>query len=122
MGLNVLIVDDDMINRMLLKALLKKNVKVRTVVESENGADALEKIKERDDYDLVLLDIMMPVLNGIEFLKIFRSDMGNSHIPVIVLTTDDTKKAEVFDNGANDFLRKPIMEKDLTRAIDQWTQ
>jgi len=111
-----------MINRMLLKALLKKNVKVRTVVESENGADALEKIKERDDYDLVLLDIMMPVLNGIEFLKIFRSDMGNSHIPVIVLTTDDTKKAEVFDNGANDFLRKPIMEKDLTRAIDQWTQ
>jgi len=121
MGLKVLVVDDDMINRMLLKALLKKNVKISAVVECENGADALEKIKADDDFDLILLDIMMPVLNGIEFLKIFRSDMGNSHIPVIVLTTDDTKKTEVFDNGANDFLRKPIIEKDLTRVIAHWT-
>ncbi len=121
MGLKVLVVDDDMINRMLLKALLKKNAKISTIVECENGADALEKIKANDDFDLILLDIVMPVLNGIEFLKIFRSDMGNSHIPVIVLSTDDTKKTEVFDNGANDFLRKPIMEKDLMRMIDQWT-
>jgi len=121
MGLNVLVVDDDMINRMLLKALLKKNPKVGTIVEAENGSDALEKTKSRGDIDLILLDVMMPVLNGIEFLKIFRSDMVNSHIPVIVLTTDDTKKTEVFDNGANDFLRKPILEKDLVRIIDQWT-
>ena len=121
MGLNILVVDDDMINRMLLKALLKKNVKVSTVIEAENGSEALKKTRSRDDIDLILLDIMMPILNGIEFLKIFRSDMGNSHIPVIVLTTDDTKKTEVFDNGANDFLRKPIIEKDLTQAIDQWT-
>ncbi len=121
MGLKVLVVDDDMINRMLLKALLKKNMKVSTIVECENGADALEKIKANDDFDLILLDIVMPVLNGIEFLKIFRSDMGNSHIPVIVLTTDDTKKNEVFGHGANDFLRKPIIEKDLTLLIAQWT-
>lgn len=121
MGLNVLVVDDDEINRMLLKALLKKNSKVSTVVEAENGSDALEKIEGRDDIDLILLDIVMPILNGIEFLKIFRSDMENSHIPVIVLSTDDTKKTEVFDSGANDFLRKPIMEKNLTRIIDQWT-
>ncbi len=121
MGLNILVVDDDMINRMLLKALLKKNMNVNTIIEAENGADALEKMESRDDINLILLDIIMPILNGIEFLKVFRSDMGNSHIPVIVLTTDDTKKAEVFDHGANDFLRKPIKEKDLTRVIDQWT-
>ncbi len=121
MGLNILVVDDDMINRMLLKALLKKNTKVSSIVEAENGSEALQIARSRDDIDLILLDIMMPILNGIEFLKIFRSDMGNSHIPVIVLTTDDTKKTEVFDNGANDFLRKPIMEKDLMRLIDQWT-
>ena len=121
MGLKVLVVDDDMINRMLLKALLKKNAKISIIVECENGADALEEIKANTDFDLILLDIVMPVLNGIEFLKIFRSDVGNSHVPVIVLSTDDTKKTEVFDNGANDFLRKPIMEKDLMRMIDQWT-
>ena len=121
MGLTVLIVDDDMINRMLLKALLKKNPKVSTVIEAENGSDALEKVRSRSDINLILLDVMMPILNGIEFLKIFRADMANSHIPVIVLTTDDTRKTEVFDNGANDFLRKPILEKDLVRIIDQWT-
>jgi len=121
MGLNILIVDDDMINRMLLKALLKKNPKVGTVIEAENGSEALEKIRSGSSIDLILLDIMMPILNGIEFLKIFRSDMANSHIPVIVLTTDDTRKAEVFDNGANDFLRKPILEKDLNRLVEQWT-
>ena len=121
MGLNVLVVDDDMINRMLIKALLKKNPKIGAIIEAENGSEALEKTRSRSDINLILLDVMMPILNGIEFLKIFRSDMANSHIPVIVLTTDDTKKTEVFDNGANDFLRKPILEKDLSRVIDQWT-
>ena len=121
MGLNVLVVDDDMINRMLLKALLKKNPKIGTVIEAENGSDALEKAKKSSNIDLILLDVMMPILDGIEFLKIFRSDMANSHIPVIVLTTDDTRKSEVFDNGANDFLRKPILQKDLARSIEQWT-
>lgn len=121
MGLNVLIVDDDMINRMLLKALLKKNTKVSNVIEAENGQEALEKAKNADNIDLILLDVMMPILNGVEFLKIFRADMSNSNVPVIVLTTDDTRKTEVFDNGANDFVRKPIIEKDLTRVIDQWT-
>jgi len=121
MRLNVLIVDDDMINRMLLKALLKKNPKISNISEAENGAEALKITRKGDQIDLILLDIMMPILNGIEFLKIFRSDMANSHIPVIVLSTDDTKKTEVFDSGANDFLRKPIIEKDLTRIIDQWS-
>jgi len=121
MGLNVLVVDDDMINRMLLKALLKKNPKVGTIVEAENGSDALEKTKSRGDIDLILLDVMMPVLNGIEFLKIFRSDMSTAHIPVIVLSTDDSRKTEVFDNGANDFMRKPIKEGDLFAKMAQWS-
>ena len=64
----------------------------------------------------------MPVVDGIEFLKIFRSDMENNHIPVIVLSTDDTRKTEVFDNGANDFLRKPVKEEILSAKIAQWTQ
>ncbi len=64
---------------------------------------------------------MMPVVDGIEFLKIFRSNMANSHIPVIVLSTDDTRKTEVFDNGANDFLRKPVKEDHLNEKIAQWT-
>jgi len=64
---------------------------------------------------------MMPVVDGVEFLKIFRSDMTNAHIPVIVLSTDDTRKTEVFDNGANDFLRKPVNADLLSKKIAQWS-
>ena len=121
MGLKVLVVDDDMINRMLLKTLLRKNPKVTEIVEAENGSDALNKLKSDSSIGLILLDIMMPIVDGIEFLKIFRADMSNSHIPVIVLSTDDTRKTEVFDNGANDFLRKPIKEEMLFEKLDQWS-
>ena len=121
MGLKVLVVDDDMINRMLLKTLLKKNPKVSEIIEAENGSDALEKIKKDPTINLILLDIMMPIVDGIEFLKIFRLDMENAHIPVIVLSTDDTRKTEVFDSGANDFLRKPVKEEMLNAKIDQWS-
>lgn len=119
--MNVLIVDDDMINRMLLKTLLRKNPLVGEIIEAENGSDALNKLKTNSQVDLILLDIMMPIVDGIEFLKIFRADMNNSHIPVIVLTTDDTKKSEVYDNGANDFIRKPIKEDILFEKIEQWS-
>jgi len=121
MGLKVLVVDDDMINRMLLKTLLKKNPKVSEIAEAENGSDALNILKKDSSFDLILLDIMMPIVDGIEFLKIFRADMGTAHIPVIVLSTDDTRKTEVYDNGANDFIRKPVKEEALFEKIDQWS-
>lgn len=121
MALKVLIVDDDFINRKLLQTLLKKNANVADIVEAENGSDALDKLKRDSSINLILLDIMMPIVDGVEFLKIFRSDMSNSHIPVIVLSTDDTRKTEVFDNGANDFIRKPIKEDDLFNKITQWS-
>ncbi len=121
MALKVLVVDDDFINRKLLQTLLKKNPSVTETVEAENGSDALDKLKRDSTINLILLDIMMPIVDGIEFLKIFRSDMSNAHIPVIVLSTDDTRKTEVFDNGANDFLRKPVKEEKLNEKITQWT-
>ena len=121
MGLKVLIVDDDFINRKLLQTLLKKNPSVTEISEAENGSDALDKLKKDSNIDLILLDIMMPIVDGVEFLKIFRSDMVNAHIPIIVLSTDDTRKTEVFDNGANDFLRKPIKEEHLFAKMAQWT-
>jgi putative two-component system response regulator len=121
MALKVLVVDDDFINRKLIQTLLKKNPKVTEIIEAENGSDALDKMKKDPSINLILLDIMMPVVDGIEFLKIFRSDMNNANVPVIVLSTDDTRKTEVYDNGANDFLRKPVMQDNLYEKIDQWS-
>ena len=121
MNLKVLIVDDDFINRKLLQALLKKYPDIiRDTVEAENGSEALAAIKGDPGINLVLLDVIMPVLDGKEFLKVFRSDSNNSGTPVLVLTTDDTQKSAIFELGADDFLLKPINEDELINKIRKW--
>ena len=123
MSLKVLIVDDDFINRKLIQALLKRHTElVGEMLEADNGSEALKVLKEHPDIDLILLDILMPVLDGKEFLKIFRSDPENSRIPVIVLSTDDTQKTTVMNLGAEDFIIKPIGEEELIDRIRYWTQ
>ena len=116
--LTVLAVDDDMINLKLLKSMLMKNPNIKEVIEAKNGADAIGHIKSRSDIDLILLDIIMPVMNGIEMLKVVRSDENIEQVPIIVLTTDETKKTEALELGANGFLMKPIRNNDLEAKIN----
>ena len=117
--LKILAVDDDMINLKLLKSMLKKSARVRDVVEAKNGADAIAVLKTQDDIDIVLLDIIMPVMGGIEMLRVVRADEALQELPIIVLTTDETKKAEALECGANGFLMKPIRERDVISQIDK---
>jgi len=113
----ILAVDDDIINLKLLKSMLMKDPNVKEVIEAKNGADAIDKIKVRPDINLILLDILMPVMNGLEMLKVVRSDDNIEQVPIIVLTTDETKRAEALELGANGFLMKPIRNADLTQKI-----
>jgi len=117
--LKVLAVDDDLINLKLLKSMLMKSGYVEEVVEAKNGADAIGALKQGKDFDIVLLDIIMPVMGGIEMLKVLRADESMKQPPVIVLTTDETKKVEALEAGANGFLMKPVREKDLSAKITQ---
>jgi len=117
--LKVLAVDDDIINLKLLKSMLMKTSYVYEVIEAKNGADAIAVLKIHDDVDIVLLDIIMPVMGGIEMLKVLRADDNMEQLPVIVLTTDETKKTEALESGANGFLMKPIRERDLSMKISQ---
>lgn len=116
--IKVLAVDDDMINLKLLKSMLKKLGNVTEVIESGNGSDAIGILKSRDDIDLILLDIIMPVMNGIEMLKVVRADDNLKQLPIIVLTTDETKKGEALEFGANGFLMKPIRADELKTKIE----
>jgi len=121
--LKVLLVDDDTINRKLIKALLSHHQDmVEDVIEANNGAEALEIVEKNPNINLVLLDILMPILDGRGFLKAFRSQKSNSNTPVIVLTTDDSKKSEMLNYGADDILIKPIKEVNLMKHISYWTQ
>ena len=119
--LKVLAVDDDMINLKLLKTILMKAPNVYQVVEAKNGADAITVLKTQDDIDIILLDIIMPVMGGIEMLKVVRADESLRQLPVIILTTDETKKTEALECGANGFLMKPVREKDVLSKIAQLT-
>ena len=113
----VLAVDDDMINLKLLKSMLTKSGRVIEVVEAKNGSDAIGVLKSRDDIDLILLDIIMPIMGGIEMLKVVRADDNLRQLPIIVLTTDETKKSEALEFGANGFLMKPIRSEELIKKI-----
>ena len=116
-NLIVLAVDDDMINLKLLKSMLKKTGKVQEVIEAKNGSDAIDVLKMRNDIDLVLLDIIMPIMGGIDVLKVVRADENLRQVPIIVLTTDETKKGEALEFGANAFLMKPIRNVDLMNKM-----
>ena len=113
----VLAVDDDMINLKLLKSMLMKSDNVKEVIEAKNGSDAIGELKGRDDIDLILLDIIMPIMGGIDMLKVVRADDNLRQLPIIVLTTDETKKVEALECGANGFLMKPIKRDDLLKKM-----
>ena len=113
----ILAVDDDMINLKLLKSMLMKSGNVKEVIEAKNGSDAIGELKGRDDIDLILLDIIMPIMGGIDMLKVVRADDNLRQLPIIVLTTDETKKVEALECGANGFLMKPIKKEDLLKKM-----
>ena len=117
--LKILAVDDDFINLKLISSMLKRNDNVDTIVEATNGLDALNLLKTEVQIDLILLDIKMPVMDGIEFLTNLQSIPEFQKLPVIVLTTDETRKNEAFDRGAFDFLVKPIRDHDLSSKIQK---
>ncbi len=118
--LKILYVDDDIINRKLLETILRKNPKVYETLEAKDGQEALEILNKNPDVDFVLLDILMPRLDGIETLKYMKKDPRFSKIPVIALSTDETQKGKAIDAGANDFINKPIKEQELNQKIDRF--
>jgi CheY-like chemotaxis protein len=113
----VLVVEDDIFNRMLIKSLLMK-VKNIKVVEAKDGLEALS-ILDNSEIDICLLDLHMPTLNGFETLNIIRNGTTFEDIPVIVITSDEIEKKKSFALGANDFMAKPFDLESLKSKIYQ---
>ncbi|MFA6760965.1 MAG: response regulator [Sulfuricurvum sp.] len=117
-SLTVLAVDDEPINLRLLRSMLLKLTNVQEVIEARDGKEAVDIVRSRDDIDIILLDILMPIMNGTEVIKVLRSDSSIRQLPIIVLTTDETKKQESLELGANDFLVKPIRKDELVTKLE----
>jgi len=113
----VLIVDDDYINRKLLISILKKELYQVEAIESIDGYDALMLCQEHEDIQLILLDIEMPKVNGIQFLERYNSDEKFRRVPTIAISSNDLHKKNAKAAGADAFLVKPITEEKLIEAI-----
>ena len=102
----VLVVDDQEINRDSLGIILEDDYEV---LYAENGKEALEQMTAHaEEMSLVLLDLMMPVMNGFEVLESVRKDEQLSHIPIIVLTAEKSAELQALQMGAADFITKPF--------------
>jgi PleD family two-component response regulator len=111
----ILCIDDSKLNRaFIIKILTPLNI---TVDEAENGIAGLEMIS-KNSYDLILLDIIMPEMDGFGFLKEFSRDAREQFIPVILMTGLDDLNAKIkgLSTGADDYLLKPLMSRSLLQG------
>ena len=110
----VLIVDDQEINRDVLGSILEDDYEL---LYAENGEEALNIMREqRERLSIVLLDLMMPVLNGFEVLETVRNDELLRQIPIIVLTAERSAELQALQMGASDFIPKPFDEQEVILA------
>ena len=100
--------------------MLKKHGGIGEIIKAPNGLEALNILTQRKDIGIILLDIVMPVMNGLEFLDNTQVKTLIKNIPVIVLTTDETTKKDSLSKGANDFLTNPITENVLFEKINNF--
>ena len=111
----ILVVDDNDGLRSFIVTLLEGDYRV---LSAGNGQMALEKAT-RELPDLVISDVMMPVMDGLSFCKALKGQLATSHIPVVLLTAKslDDQRAEGYDSGADAYISKPFSEKVLLSRI-----
>jgi CheY-like chemotaxis protein len=119
-GRKVLVVDDDLRNAFSLTALLERGL--ATVVVAESGPAAITMLAETPDIDIVLMDIMMPIMDGYETIRAIRAFDDFKRLPIIAVTAKVVtgERQRCIDAGANDFVPKPINSTELLAALGPW--
>ena len=116
----ILLVDDDMRNVFTLMSVLEP--KGIDVITANNGLKAIEKLEENENIDLVIMDIMMPVMNGYEAMREIRKIKKFESLPIIALTAKAMKgdREKCLESGANDYLQKPLDVNKLFSILRVW--
>jgi CheY-like chemotaxis protein len=120
--MRVLIVDDILTNRVLSSRILER--RGHSVQTAENGMQAIERL-EKEDFDLVLMDLQMPVMSGLEAMGIIRSSLSSVRrhdIPVIAITAacPDEGKKQCYDAGMNGYLVKPLRHEEFLEIVERY--
>jgi two-component system chemotaxis response regulator CheY len=116
--MRVMIVDDSSTMRKIVTTQLN-NLSITDVIQAENGRDGLEKLSEHMPVDIVLLDINMPIMDGMVMLKRMREHRVYDKVKVIMVTSE-SEKAKVIESiyaGANDYIVKPFKPENFKRKI-----
>jgi two-component system chemotaxis response regulator CheY len=114
--MKILIVDDDPTTRKLIGLFLK--AKGYAVAYAENGLDGIEKIG-MENPNLIITDLNMPYMDGIEFVKSVRADPARADIPILMVTTeaDPEERERAMSVGVNGYLVKPVTAETVTQNI-----
>ncbi|HXQ44092.1 MAG TPA: response regulator [Acidimicrobiales bacterium] len=119
-GMKILVVDDDFRNIFAISALLEQGHADVTVAES--GSEALAALERGPDFDVVLMDIMMPIMDGYETIRAIRTMDHLETLPIIAVTGKvmDGERQRCIDAGANNYVPKPLCTADLLTALQPW--
>jgi len=112
-SLNVLIVDSDPVSVKLLTTMLQKAGCNFNFTESSSAVNAASILKANQNFDIIIVDLNLSGIDGIELLRIIKAEDQLNSIPVVITTSDDTRKNEAIGFGASSFLVKPISLKTL---------
>lgn len=118
-NLKVLIVDDSAVMRKIVeRALRQAGLDISEVLEAGNGAEALAEV-QKGSLDLILSDINMPVMDGLEFLKSLAAMEAAKGVPVVMITTEgsEARVVEALSAGAKGYLRKPFTPDQVKERI-----
>ncbi len=121
MAYNILVVDDSKTIRSIIVKILKlTKLEIGQIFEAENGKEALDYLKD-NWIDLILSDLNMPVMSGIEMVSEMARDGLLKDIPVIVISTDGSVKRieELKEKGIREYIRKPFTPESLSEVIDR---
>jgi two-component system chemotaxis response regulator CheY len=119
-ALDVLIVDDSVAIRVILQRIIRNaGLDLGKVLEAGNGAEALDKLKG-EPVDLILSDIGMPHMDGLELLSILKSSANLKHVPFIIVTTDgrESQVNEALRLGASGYVRKPFNVDQIKNVLE----
>lgn len=126
--LTVLLIEDDLIEVMKFKRTISKLELQHNIIEAKNGEEAIKFLNKKERLpDIILLDLNMPKLNGIEFLNILKNDNQLRYIPTIILTTSNNRKdvLECYKIGIAGYVIKPLKFEDyvekIKRVLEYWS-
>lgn len=118
---DILIVEDNLVNLILAKSILKKVLPNAVLHEAQHGGHAVEFCRENKP-DFIFMDIQMPVMNGYEATIEIRKMPDLVDVPIVALTAGNVKgeKEKCFEAGMIDFVTKPVIEQTITETIEKW--